>query len=210
MATPNSGYSFTSWTGSVASAGSASTTVTMSAPESVIADFSAVAAPTFTLSSPTGAQTVQPGASAQYTISATAQNGALSNAVTLAASGLPPGATATFSPTSLTPGSSPVTSTLTIQTAAIASVEPAKKSPWPLAAPALALIGLLFLPGKRRRRWISLALLLFASLATFTALTACGGGFGMNAASAPTSYSITVTGTSGSIQQTTTVQLTVQ
>jgi hypothetical protein len=184
--------------------------VTMSAPESVTANFSTVAAPTFTLSSPTGSQTVQPGAAAQYTITVTAQNGSFSNAVTFAASGLPTGATATFSPTSLTPGSSPVTSTLTIQTAAIASVEPEKKSPWPLAAPALALIGLLFLPGKKRRRWISLALLLFASLGTFTALTACGGGFGMNAASLPTSYNITVTGTSGSIQQTTTVQLTVQ
>lgn len=65
-------------------------------------------------------------------------------------------------------------------------------------------------PWEKAQTLISLALLLFASLATFTALTACGGGFGMNAASAPTSYSITVTGTSGSIQQTTTVQLTVQ
>jgi hypothetical protein len=63
-------------------------------------------------------------------------------------------------------------------------------------------------PGRRRRRWITLALLLFASLGAFTALTACGGGFGYTPP--PQSYSITVTGTSGTEVQTTTVQLTVQ
>ena len=38
-ATANSGYAFTSWTGSVANANSASTTVAMTAPESVSANF---------------------------------------------------------------------------------------------------------------------------------------------------------------------------
>jgi hypothetical protein len=81
-------------------------------------------------------------------------------------------------------------------------------SAWPLAAPALAVIGLCLVPGKRRRRWITLAVLLIASLGAFTALTACGGGFGYTAPSQ--SYTITVTGTSGTDEQTTTVQLTVQ
>jgi len=81
-------------------------------------------------------------------------------------------------------------------------------SAWPLAAPALAIIGLLFLPGNRRRRWITLALLLFASLGAFTALTACGGGFALTQPAQ--TYTITVTGTSGSDVQSTTVQLTVQ
>ena len=39
VATPNTGYVFSSWSGPVASASSASTTVTMSAPESVMANF---------------------------------------------------------------------------------------------------------------------------------------------------------------------------
>ena len=81
-------------------------------------------------------------------------------------------------------------------------------SAWPLAAPALAIIGLLFLPGKQRRRWITLALLLFALFGLFTALTACGGGFALTQPAQ--SYTITVTGTSGTDVQTTTVQLTVQ
>ena len=44
-ATPNSGYTFSNWSGSVASAGSASTTVTMSAPQTVTANFALVLAP---------------------------------------------------------------------------------------------------------------------------------------------------------------------
>jgi hypothetical protein len=49
-ATPNAGYSFTSWTGNVANASSASTSITMTAPQSVTANFSLiiVAAPTTT------------------------------------------------------------------------------------------------------------------------------------------------------------------
>jgi N-acetylneuraminic acid mutarotase len=320
-ATPNSGYSFTSWTGSVAGPGSASTTVTMSAAQSVTANFSAVvvnapvasltppslsftstasvtsaaqvatlsntgnatltisgititganptdfavstganacgsslaagatcsiyvtftpasatsfaatlsvadnavgspqtttltgtgtspAVPSFVVSSTTTPQTIQPGGIATYSITAAAQNGTFPNSVTLAASGLPTGATATFSPTSITPGSSSATSTLTIQTAKPVTALNTKESPWPLAAPALALIGFFFVPGKRRRRWITVFVLLLASLGAFTALTACGGGFGMTASA--TSYNITITGTSGTVQQTTTVQLTVE
>ena len=44
-ATPASGYQFSSWTGSVASGTSASTTVTMSAPETVVANFASGQAP---------------------------------------------------------------------------------------------------------------------------------------------------------------------
>ncbi len=54
-ATANSGYSFTSWTGPVASAGSASTTVTMSAPHTVTANFSLLTAITIQ-TSPVGLQ----------------------------------------------------------------------------------------------------------------------------------------------------------
>jgi hypothetical protein len=98
---------------------------------------------------------------------------------------------------------------LTIQTAA--QTASAKSSAWPLAAPALSLIGLFLLPGKRRRRWLTLAVLFFASLGALTALSACGGGFQLPGA-ASTSHSITVNGanTSGAIVSSTTVQLTVQ
>ena len=64
IATPASGYSFTGWTGSVASASSASTTVTMSAPETVIANFSSPSGVTIQ-TSPTGLQFTVDGGSAQ-------------------------------------------------------------------------------------------------------------------------------------------------
>ena len=165
--------------------------------------------PTYTVASPTPAQTVQPGGAATYTINVTPVNGSFTSLVTLSASGLPTGATATFLPASVTPGSSVATSQLTIQTAAVASVTE-RPSPWPLAAPALGLIGLFFVSGKRRR-WITFGVLLFASLTAITALSGCGGGFGLgNVIPPPSSYTVTVTGTSGENVQTTTVQLTVQ
>jgi YVTN family beta-propeller protein len=166
-----------------------------------------ILAPSFTVSSNTTPQTVQPGGSAEYSISVIAQNGTFAGSVTLRASGLPPGATASFSPASLTPGSSSASSTLTIHVATSAALTN-RGSPWPFAAPALAIIGIFFLPGKRRRRWITLTVLAVASLGAFAALTACGGGFGLTGPAQ--TYTVTVTGTSGAQQQTTTVQLTVE
>jgi hypothetical protein len=166
----------------------------------------APSAPSFTVASSTGAQTVALGGAATYTIKVNPVNGSYSSVVTLAASGLPTGATASFSPATVTPGSEGTSSTLTIQTAT--AIGAATGHRWPLAAPALALIGLFFVPGKRRRRWIALGVLLFASLGAVTVLSGCGGGFALTQSSQ--TYTITVTGTSGTDVQTTTVQLTVQ
>jgi hypothetical protein len=172
----------------------------------------AAVAPSFTISSTTAPQTIQPGGSAQYSITVTPQNGTFSNTITLAASGLPTGATATFTPSSsVTPGSSAATSTLTVQTASTTAAATSKNSPWPLAVPALAIIGVFFLPGKKRRRWITIAVLAIASLGAFSALTACGGGFGLAVhEKGAATYTLTITGTSGSVQQSTTVQLAVE
>ena len=167
--------------------------------------------PSFNVVSSTPPQTVQPGGAAQYTINVNPVNGSYTGAVTLSVvqNTLPAGATAGFSFNPVTPGSAGATSMLTIQTAA--QTASAKSSAWPLAAPALSLIGLFLVPGKRRRRWLTLAVLLFASLGALTALSACGGGFQLPGV-ASTSHSITVNGanTSGAIVSSTTVQLTVQ
>jgi hypothetical protein len=163
--------------------------------------------PTFTVGSSSGAQTVQPGGVATYTINITPANGSFAGSVTLSASGLPASATYNFSPASVTPGSAGASSSLTIQTAATTTTADVRDSGWPLAAPALALLVFIFVPGKQRRRWITLGVLLLASLG---ALTGCGGGFALSKSSTPISYAVTVTGTSGSYVQNTTVQLTVQ
>ena len=165
--------------------------------------------PSFNVVSPTPPQTVLPGGAANYTINVNPLNGSYTGAVTLSASGLPAGATASFVPPSVTPGSAGATSTMTIQTST--QTASAKSSSWPLAAPVLSLIGLFFVPGKRRRRWLTLAVLLFASLGALTALSACGGGFQLPG-SAAIPHTITVNGANsgGVIVSTTTVQLTVQ
>ena len=66
----------------------------------------------FTLSAAPSAQSVNPGGSTSYTVSAGALNG-FSGSVSLSASGLPAGATASFNPSSVATGAS---STLTITT----------------------------------------------------------------------------------------------
>jgi len=308
-ATPNSGFGFGSWTGSVASTNSASTTITMNAPQSVTANFTALlpavtltpptltftavtgttsaaqtatltntgnapltisgitltgtgatsfaqtnncgntlaaganctisitfapasvatfaatlsvadnaagsphtvaltgtgsVAPSFALSSTNSTQTVAPGGTASYVISVAPVNGSFSNPITLSASGLPTGAIATFTPPQVTPGNTPAASTLTIQVPHAT----ARLAPWGVTGPTLAFVGLLILP-RRRRRLVTLALLLFGSLGALTAITGCGGGFASPIAPA-TTYNITVTGTSGAVQQTTTVTLIVQ
>jgi hypothetical protein len=161
---------------------------------------------TFVVVSPTPTQIVQPGGAATYTINVNPLNGSYTGAVTLTASGLPTGATASFSPNPVTPGSAGTTSTMTVQTQAL--VASARNSVWPVAVPALALIGLFLVPGKRHRRWLTLAVLLTASLSALTAFSGCGGGFLLPGSA----YTITVNGanSSGAIVSTTTVQLTVQ
>jgi large repetitive protein len=177
------------------------------APQTVTLSGTGTPAPSFTLSTTASTQSVKSGGTAIYTITATPQNGAFNNAVVFTVSGLPPGATATFQPSTLTPGSAPASTQLTIQTAA-ATAQGNTVPLWPAAGPVLALIGIGFLPGKRRQRWLTLGFLFLAALGALT-MGGCGGGFSLGAPSART-YTVTVSGTSGSEVQTTTIQLTVE
>ena len=133
------------------------------------------------------------------------------NSVSLSASGYPPGSTVTFSPPQLNPGDGPANSALTILTppGLLTEAQPGP-SLWPAAVPTLAL--LLLLPFRRWRRAFRGRLFLLvaglASLATAAALSGCGGGFALPQTSQ--TYTLTVTGASGSLTHSTTVQLTVQ
>jgi hypothetical protein len=165
--------------------------------------------PTFTVSSSTGAQTVSNGGTATYTITVTPQNGAFNNAISFTTSGLPGSATATFSPTTLTPGSNAASTTLTITAPLHASLERSRNWPFGASGFTLAALAFFFLPAKRRRRWMTLALVLAASLGAFSALAGCGGGFAGSGQLSNT-YTVTVTASGGAVQQSTTIQLTVQ
>ena len=165
------------------------------------ADFSIAATP--------ASQSVTAGSSAIYQINIASINGSFTQQVSFAASGLPVGATVTFTPASVTPGSAGSSSTMTIQT--LAQQASAKKDParWPLPA-GLVSVALLMLPFRRRRRiFLSLGCLLLVGVSG--ALSACGGGFALpQTKPASATYTITVTGTSGSLQHSTSVQITVR
>jgi sugar lactone lactonase YvrE len=163
----------------------------------------------FSISARPASQTVNAGATANYTITVDGINAFAKNVV-LSVTGYPLGSTVNFSPPQVNPGDGPATSALSVLTppGLFAQSQPSA-SFWPVATPTLAL--LLLLPFRRWRKvWSGRLMLLVAGLASLgavAALTGCGGGFTLNVAQ---TYSLTITGTSGSDVHSTTVQLTVQ
>jgi hypothetical protein len=172
-------------------------------------------ASTFTVNSSTAAASVQPGSVAVYNLTVVPVGGSYNNLVTLSATGLPAGALATFAPPSVTPGAAGAPSTLSIQTATGLARLHGPEQPERTSAPLLALfagVPFLGLAGALRRlrsssrRWMLVALAALAVL-PMLALSGCGGGY---FSQTPQTYSVTVTGTSGSLQESTTISLTVQ
>jgi hypothetical protein len=172
------------------------------------------AAPTFTLSAPKTAVSVTSGSSVNVNITVSSSGGAYNGVVTLSQSGLPTGATVSFSPPTVTPGSSAASSVMMIQTSALSAEIPAEhKSDFPFTSICLA-AGLCFIGSKYRGFSKSLTIVLaIAALAAGTlTLAGCGGGGSTSTGSQlhSKSYVITVTGTSGSLDATTTFTLVVQ
>jgi sugar lactone lactonase YvrE len=174
----------------------------------------------FSIAAITGTQNVIPGNPANYLFTLTPQSGAFGSGVTLAITGLPSGATASFAPASIAAGTSgAVSTTLTVQTAKLAaSLDTSSHSfSMPLT---LCLLFLPFLSGRRTRsrmRAIALAnsVLLLLLLAGAATLSGCGSGSGFFA-QPQKSYTLTVTATSAAagaspaVSQSTTVTLIVQ
>jgi trimeric autotransporter adhesin len=186
-------------------------------PQTVALSGAGVTAGSFSVASPTPAQTINAGGSAQYTISVavTPSGDIFPNQVTLSVTGLPTGATASFSPAQVVPGSGTVSSTMSVQTSPQASLLApfSQGGRWPVIPSTLALACCGALAGFRRKhrdrfaRCLALLLLLVSLGAATFGLMGCGAGF---AQSQPKTYTITVTGTSGASTASTTVQLTVE
>lgn len=154
-----------------------------------------------------GGGTLAPGGSTSFTVTVTPANGPYDKPVTLGVKGLPPGATSNFSSTTLTPGSQPVSATLTI-TAPPLSAQLFRKSRMGFAF-ALLLPLLLPLSGRKRRRLWSGLLLIVACAGLLTALNGCGtsSGFFLQP---PQTFTVTVTAASGADLQSATLNITVQ
>jgi hypothetical protein len=162
----------------------------------------------FSLSTSPSSLTVTGGSNANFTIAVAASGGTLNSPVTLSAASVP-GATITFSPASVSPGSGSATSVMTVQTSsAMALVRPLRIAPMGSILSALLLPWLLL---RRRARPTLLrftALSLLALLSASGLLSGCGGGGQIGQAAK--SYTISVSGASGTNTHSTTVSLTVQ
>lgn len=159
-------------------------------------------------------QTIPSGGTANFNFTMQIKGAALSSPITLAASGLPPLATASFNPAYLPPGTTPASFTLTINMPQTAALDRGFGGP---------LLGLLLFPvaGLALRRRVRRSLVSFVTCAVVISGLAfcCGCGArvntGGNSANPPKSYTITVTGTAtaaagGTIQHSSTVNLLVE
>ncbi|MCU1223822.1 MAG: repeat containing protein [Edaphobacter sp.] len=177
-----------------------------------------VVAPDFSLNLSGGqSQTVTAGSAATYSFAVAPTSGVYPGAVSFSASGLPTGATATFSPASISSADGAKTVTLTIQTSATAALQHA---PMPGSRMVPISLALLLLPvlgsGRMRRRGRGmgrlLCLMLLGGVAATSMLIGCGGSNSSTNPPAKTtkSYPITVTATSGGVQHAASVTLNVQ
>jgi len=170
-----------------------------------------IAAPSFTLAAASSSMTISKGSSGTDKLTVTPVNG-LAGTVFFACTGLPSGATCSLSPNTLTfaaSSSAPQSTTLTISAASASeAVERRSLTLFPAATVATTLC----LMGFSKRRRLFLLVLLAVSITGIASLTGCGGSSksGTSAGSNPVTANVIVAATSGSIQQTTTVSLTVQ
>jgi Bacterial Ig-like domain (group 1) len=178
----------------------------------------------------TTTQTVTPGATANYSLTFTAIAGNSTTATTFSCSGLPALSACTFNPTSL-PANSPTTPfALAISTTApgtATNVGPANKFVGPLKRPALltllAMLALMLTAFALRKRQFArlrvsaVGVFGFAALLLLTSyISGCGStgtGFPLannNPGTPAGTFTVTIVGTSGAVQRTTTVTLVVQ
>ncbi len=152
------------------------------------------------------AVTASAGAAALFSFSATPVSGGLASPIQLTVAGLPTGATASFSPAYLPPGSGAQAFTLTIQTPKVAGLR------WRDGLIYAFLLPVAFLVRRRRRVWLAVALTVMAGAGV-------GCGDRVNATSAlakaAQTYTLTVSGTGTSasgatVLHTVAVMLTVE
>jgi hypothetical protein len=169
----------------------------------------------FTMDASPQSATIKAGQSATFNITVNPV-GDLTSTVGFSCSGLPAGASCSFSPGSLTPGTNPVSTTLTLTTTAQSTAAPlAARRPrlfdWPISVSGF--FSLLFFVILRSRSTARGVLILWAAMAGLLLMASCGGGGGSGTTSGQTgtpsgSSSITVTATSAT-NHTTAISITV-
>jgi predicted outer membrane repeat protein len=160
--------------------------------------FTTTAAITLTIAPGAGSSSPNSNGSAAYPFAVSPGGSATyPDAITFSASGLPPGATATFTPDTLPAGSTLTVVTMNIQM----STQALNRTPFPIGPSAPIVLGALLLPWialkrvRRRLPTLLAALLLFVGATV--GMSGCGAanGFRTGSAGGPTSYAIVITAT---------------
>ena len=161
-------------------------------------------------------QTILPGAAAPYVVKVAPTNTIYPGIVTFTATGLPAGATISFTPATVAADGGPTAINVSVQTASQVATEAAGKFEKNALSVALGLLLLPFAGSKRLRaasRYVFMMLVFLGGIVATTGLTGCGvtgtrgnGFFGQ----APQTYNITITATSGTIQHSVNVTLNVE
>jgi hypothetical protein len=176
--------------------------------------------PSLSLSASPSSVTIPAGKAGSLTVTANPQSGTFSSPVALSCTGLPSGWGCSFSPASLTIGSNPVNSALTIAASSGTAMNMApSRKPVPLSATwllSLGIAGLAFMGIPQRGR-SARALAICAVIGLGMAATSCAGvSSGAKATPTPTptptsvTYAVTINGSAGSGQFSTTVNVIVQ
>ena len=170
----------------------------------------------FTLTSNPTSTTITAGQPATFTLTATPQS-SFTSPISFSCTGLPALANCTFSPATVTPDTSTVTTTLKIATAAHTAAlapPPFGRRSGPLYAiwlvlPAM-LLGAVGMAAPKRRKLLSFCLV-FLLVSGCLLQVACSSGSNSGIGGTPAgSYTITIAGAAASTQHTATVKLTVQ
>jgi Beta-propeller repeat/Abnormal spindle-like microcephaly-assoc'd, ASPM-SPD-2-Hydin len=175
----------------------------------------------FGVASSPSSDTVKDGSTASYKLTITPVGGSFTSAIQLSCSGEPTGTTCSFSPSSVTPGATAASVTMTIATTASTSQALPRRSTNTYVALAtwmqlqgLGLFGIVFAGSKRRSKKATMLVLLALVIGAALLMTACAGGTGIapqtSTGTATGSYTVSATGTSGSLKHSTSLTLTVQ
>ena len=163
------------------------------------------------------ALTLASGQSATVTVTATPQSGAFNNAITLSCAGLPSSLSCSFSPITITPGASSAASTLTISAAPVVGMQSQHGGNLlfttfllPFGIAGFVSISSFSRRGLKGRRLLRRLAVLCAVGISMVAVSCGGTGSATHAVPAPSTYSVTIAGSSVPMQLSTTVTITVQ
>jgi hypothetical protein len=173
----------------------------------------------FSMPASGGTATIAAGATASYQLSISPVGGNFSSSITLACAGLPAFSTCTLNPSSVTPGTSAASVTVSIKTTgtttqgSVLYAHPVLA--WTTLAPGFGLVGLCLIGARRGRKRASLLLLLVVLATAMLFLPGCGSSsktppVQTGNSTPPGTYTVLVIGTSGSVQHFSSLTLTVQ